>query len=221
MADVILFGAEAAAEVATVYLDAYSEHRVIGFTVDAAYCKRDEFMGRPVVPWEDLERSFPPERVSLLGPISFRRMNQLRRDRYVEGKKRGYRFISFVHPQVERTGAHIGENCFVGAGVLIEPGARLGDDVMVWSNAHIGHHTAVRDHCFIGPGAGVGGLCTIGEFCFIGPRADVMPGIRLGRACFLGAGAVAREDVPDETVFLGAETSPKARYPSSRLARHV
>ena len=39
---------------------------IVGFTVDAAYGQTDQFAGRPLVEWEELERHFPPERVKLL-----------------------------------------------------------------------------------------------------------------------------------------------------------
>ncbi|MDB5971542.1 MAG: hypothetical protein JWQ90_3992 [Hydrocarboniphaga sp.] len=221
MVDVVVFGALAASEVATIYLEAHSGHRVVGYTVDAAYRNTDEFLGRPLVDWETLEQRFPPDRFSLFGPLSYRRMNQLRRDRYFSGKARGYDFISFVHPSVETLGVEMGENCFVCGGVLIEPCTRIGNNVMIWSNAHIGHHSTIGDHCFIGPGAGIGGSCTIGEMSFLGPKADVMTGTRVGRACFFGPRAAIREDAADGSVFPGSDVTPKAAYDSRRLARHV
>jgi sugar O-acyltransferase (sialic acid O-acetyltransferase NeuD family) len=221
MVDVVVFGALAASEVATVYLEAHSEHRVVGFTVDAAYRRGDEFLGRPLVDWETLEQRYPPDQVRLFGPISYRRMNQLRRDRYHEGKARGYGFISFVHPSVETLGVQIGDNCFICGGVLIEPCTRIGDNVMIWSRAHIGHHSVIGDHCFIGPDVGIGGSCTIGEMSFFGPKADVMSGVHVGRDCFFGARAAIRENAADGSVFPGGEVTPKAAYGSDRLVRHV
>lgn len=221
MSDIVMFGAKDAAEVAAAYVDAHSEHRIVAFTADAAYCDSREFRGRPLVPWERLEQFYPPDQVGLLGPISYRRMNQLRRDRYLEGKQRGYRFVSFVHPSVELLSVEIGEHAFICPDTLIEPGARLGNNVMVWSRAHIGHHAVIGDHCFIGPGAGIGGMSTIGECCFFGPHSSVMPGLTVGRACFLGHRAGVAEDAPDGAVYRGAESSPRARCSSDRLARRV
>lgn len=221
MADVVVFGALASAEMAAVYLEAHTHHRVVAFTADAAYCDRPQVQARPLVPWEELERHFAPERVELLGPVSFRRLNRLRRDRYLEGKRRGYRFVSYVHPSVECLEVSVGENCFICGGVLIEPFARIGDNVMVWSNAHIGHHATVEDHCFIGPGAGVGGFGVVGEMSFLGPKADTMPGVKLGRACFVGARALVTQDVADGSVFPPQPTTKRASYHSSRLVRHV
>src|SRR5258708_7583620 len=98
MADIVIFGAGQIAEVAKIYIDAHSEHRIIGFTVDAQFVKSDRFLNLPLVPWERLEQFFPPDRVELLGPLSYRRINEFRRDRYLEGKARHYRFASFIHP---------------------------------------------------------------------------------------------------------------------------
>jgi hypothetical protein len=87
MADIVVFGAGQIAEVAKVYIDAHADDRIVGFTVDAEYAKAERFHDLPLVPWERLEDFFPPRQVKLLGPLSYRRMNEFRRTRYLEGKR--------------------------------------------------------------------------------------------------------------------------------------
>src|SRR5260370_28700122 len=98
MSDIVLFGAGPIADVARVYIGTQGPHRIVGFTVDGKFKQADSFAGRPLVAWEELETHFPPDSVELLGPLSFRQLNEFRRDRYHEGKKRNYRFASFIHP---------------------------------------------------------------------------------------------------------------------------
>lgn len=219
MADIVVFGSGAIAEVATVYLERDSAHRIVGYTADAAYCKSDRFFDKPVVPWETLETAFPPDQVKLLGPLSFRRLNQFRRDRYLEGKARGYAFISFVHPSCHVYTEDIGENCFILEQNVIQPFVRIGNNVMMWSGNHIGHHSVVGDHCFLSSQVGLSGSVVIGELCFLGGQVGIGAGVVVGKSCFFGERTVVvREQVPDGSVYL-AQTSARSKHDSSRLAR--
>ena len=218
MSRLVIFDTGDTAQVASVYLRQHSDHEVVAYVVDRKFLVEPQFLGRPVIAWDELPTRFPPGNVLLLGPLSVRRMNQFRKERFLEGKALGYEFASFVHPSVERLEVSMGENCFVFGGVIIEPFARLGDNVIVWSNAHIGHHAMIENHCFIGPGAGVGGYCVIGEGSFLGPKADVAPRVRVGRDCFLAQRSAISEDAADGGVYIRA-SSLRSDIHSSRMAR--
>jgi acetyltransferase-like isoleucine patch superfamily enzyme len=219
MADIVIFGAGAIADVATVYLQRHTEHRIVAYTADADYCKTDSHAGKPLVPWETLNADFPPAQVQLLGPLSFRRMNYFRRDRYLEGKARGYSFISFVHPSCHVYTDDIGENCFILEQNVIQPFVRIGNNVIMWSGNHIGHHSVIGDHCFLSSLVGLSGSTQIGECCFIGGQTGVGAGVVIGNDCFFGEGTViVREQVPDGSVYLATST-PRSKHDSSRLAR--
>lgn len=193
----------------------------MAYTVDRSYLNGPKYLGRPLVAWEELSEHYPPGQVQLIGPLSVSRLNRFRRDRYLEGKRLGYSFASFVHPSVECLEVQMGENCFVLASALLEPFVRLGNNVVVWSNAHIGHHTIIADHCFIGPGAGVGARCTIGELTMFGPKADILSGMTIGRRCFLGPRCKLNHDAPDGAVYLEREPTPRARFSSEKYAKYI
>lgn len=221
MADIVVFGAGDIAEVATVYLQRHTDHRIVAYTVDAEFRKAERFCDKPVVPWETLDAEFPPGLVQLLGPLSFRRMNQFRRDRYLEGKARGYSFISFVHPSSHVYAEHIGENCFILEQNVIQPFVRIGNNVMMWSGNHIGHHTVVGDHCFFSSQVGISGGTMIGECCFFGGAVGVGSGVKIGNACFFGEFTrIVREDARDGAVYL-SQTSLRSKSDSSRIARFM
>ena len=219
MADLVLFGAGDIADVACVYLERHTDHRIVAFTADRAFCRSDTHRDRPLVPWESLHERFAPGQVQLLGPLSFRRMNQFRRDRYLEGKQRGYSFASFVHPSCHVYTPDIGENCFILEHNVIQPFAKVGNNVMMWSGNHIGHHCVVGDHCFFSSQVGLSGGTVIGECCFFGGQTGIGSGVTVGNHCFFGEGVtIVRERVPDGAVYL-AQSSPRSKHDSSRLAR--
>lgn len=216
MSDIVIFGATMTAEVAKTYIETYSGHRVVGFTVDRAYASDSRFLGLPLVPWDCLEGTFPPDRVELMGPISYRLMNELRRDRFFEGKARSYRFASFIHPKCLRYGDPIGENCFIGPNV-IEPRARIGDNVIIWGGSYIAHHCIIGNHTFISGEVGISGGTTIGERCFLGGGAVVGEGLSIGDACLLSMGVVVTRSIPANSVVRRDRRDKIARFPSSRL----
>ncbi len=218
MADIVIFGAGQIAEVAKVYIDAHSPDRIVGFTVDAAFQKSDTFHGLPLVAWDRLEQSFPPGSVKLLGPISYRSLNEFRRDRHVEGKRRGYEFASFVHPASHIYTQDIGENCFILEANVIQPFVRIGAGVMMWSGNHIGHHAQVGDYCFLSAHVGLGSGVRLGERCFLAGKVGVDSGFEIGAGSFLGGGAVVKKNLPPESVVPGP-SDRIAPYSSSRLKR--
>ena len=73
MKDIVIFGTGDFAQVARVYFDRDSEYRVVAFTVDGAYITEKTVLGVPVVPFEDLERSHPPDTHAMHISVSFRR----------------------------------------------------------------------------------------------------------------------------------------------------
>jgi sugar O-acyltransferase (sialic acid O-acetyltransferase NeuD family) len=218
MSDIVIFGAGQIAEVATAYIDRHGPDRVVGFTVDRSHAKSETLHGRPIIPWEDLERRFPPGSVKLLGPLSYQRLNDFRRERHLEGKSRGYGFASFIHPQSHVYAEAIGENCFILENNVIQPFARIGDGVIIWSGSHIGHHAVVEDFCFLSSQVGLGGGAHIGAGSFLAGKAGVESGVAIGAACFIGTGAIVRKALPDGSVMPGPDF-PVAPYPSARLKR--
>jgi sugar O-acyltransferase (sialic acid O-acetyltransferase NeuD family) len=220
MADIVIFGASMSAQVARTYLERDSDHRVVGFAVDAAYASSEKFDGLPLVPWERLEQTFPPTQVQLLGPISYRRLNEFRRDRYLEGKARGYRFASFIHSSCLAHAEQIGEHCFILAGTIIEPYATIGDNVVIWSGSHIAHHCALGDHCFISGKVGISGATRLGERCFVGGGAIVSEGLTIGDGCLLSFGAVVTKSVPAGSIVRRSAKTGIASVPVERI-RHL
>lgn len=219
MADIVFFGTGHSAEVAKVYLDKYSDHRVVGFTVDPQYATTDTFLGLPLVPWDRLEAMFPPTAVELLGPISYARMNEFRRDRYREGKSRGYRYASFIHPDCHIHAAEIGEHCFILEANIIEPFVRIGSNLVMWGACHVGHHAVIGHDCFISANSVIGGRDRIGDRCFLGAGVYIPPDVTIGEAAMLGFNVCVMEDVPAGTVIAHAPSNRVAKFSSARLRR--
>ncbi len=204
---VVVFGTGVWAEVVGQYFLEDSDHEVVGFTVEEKYLTDGEFMGRPVVPFERIDREFPPAKCAVFVAIAYADFNRARTRIYGECKEKGYQFVSYVSPQaIFRSKLEIGENTFVCENSVIQTGVSLGNNAIIRSGCNIGHHTQVGDHCFIASGAVIAGKCIIEAGCFVGVNATVADRIRLAQNCIVGAGALILHDTVENGVYRGNET---------------
>jgi sugar O-acyltransferase (sialic acid O-acetyltransferase NeuD family) len=208
---VVIFGVGAFAQVAEAYLRRDGGREVVAYTVDGEYVTADSFAGLPVVAFEDLQQSHPPDRVELLVATGFKGVNKVRRGIYERCKQEGYGFVTYVSSKaMVMSEQPIGENTFVFEANVIQPFVEIGDDVVVWSGNHIGHHSRIESHCFIASHAVISGHVEIGEESFVGVNATFRDGITIGPRCVIGAGAVVLADQREGTVL---KATPAPEHP--------
>lgn len=202
MAKLVIFGAGDIARLAHYYFTHDSAHEVVAFTVDAAYRRSDEFRGLPLVDFEGLAASHPPDGYQVFVALSYAQMNQVRKAKYAAAKALGYTLPSYVSSRATNFAEAIGDNCFILEDNTLQPFTRIGSNVTLWSGNHIGHDSVVEDHVFIASHVVVSGHVTIGEGCFLGVNATLRNGIRLAPATLVGAGAVIMKDTQAKGVYL-------------------
>jgi hypothetical protein len=71
-----------------VYLKYDSPHEPIAFTVDSTHLTTDRHLELPVVPFDEVEKSYPPGEFEMFVPISFRQMSHLRASNISQRKPR-------------------------------------------------------------------------------------------------------------------------------------
>lgn len=219
MRKIVIIGAGKAAQMLRVFIELTTSDRVVAYSADAAYCTTEQFDDLPLVPWEDLERYYPPSEVQLIGPASYSLINQYRYERHQQGKARGYGFISYIHPTVRRDKATIGENCIILDDNILQPFCRIGDGVVLWSASLIAHHCDVGDYCFISSQSCLAGGVKLGAFSYLGVKIFVTHGVTIGESSVLVNAAVVGEDLPDRSVVKGKLDRPM-RITSDRI-RHM
>jgi len=214
---IIVFGISQLADLADFYFHHDTGREVAGFTVDGEYRDGDTHSGRPLCAFEDVAGRFPPSDFDLFLPISFKRMNGVRRDRFNAAKDMGYSCPSYVSSKATTwPDLDIGENCFIFEDNTIQPFVSIGDNCILWSGNHIGHHTVIGDHVFITSHAVISGACHIGSECFIGVNATIRDETVLGDRTLIGMGAVITRDTAEGEVQL-APRSIKAKFTSDRI----
>jgi len=209
MAKTIIFGLGQWASLAHLYLKHDSPHEVVAFTVDRDYLTECKFFGLPVVPFDEVETLYPPDEFKMFLPISFKRMNHLRADKYNQAKEKGYQLISYVSSKATTwPGFVCGDNCFILEDNTIQPFVEIGNDVIFWSGNHIGHHSVIKDHVFISSHVVICGCCTIEPYCFFGVNSTVRDETVIARETLVGAGALIMKDTKEYEVYIEKTTQP-------------
>src|SRR5687767_11355832 len=96
MSKVVIVGAGKIADEAYFYLTNDSEHEIVAFTVDAAFVGEGVKWGLPVVPFEEVERTYPPADYRMFVAMGYQELNKLRARKYQQAKTKGYELISYV-----------------------------------------------------------------------------------------------------------------------------
>ncbi len=219
MKQLLIFGTGAIGELAHHYFSVDSDYTVIGFTVDADHVSSTTFCGLPVVPFSEAARHFSPRDTEFFVAVSYARLNEVRRQKFVAAKEYGFQMASYVSSRASVSPNFLpGENCFILEDNTIQPFAKIGDNVTLWSGNHVGHHAVIGNHCFVTSHVVISGGVTVGDSCFIGVNATIRDHVSIGARCVIGAGALILGDAEPGGVYLGAATE-RSRVPSSRLRR--
>ena len=203
MAKLIIFGAGDIARLAHYYFTHDSGHEVVAFTVDEEYREADNFLGLPLLGFENLSNDYPQAEFKMFVAMSYARMNKIREEKYRSAKERGYELVSYVSSRCSFLTEHpVGDNCFILEDNTVQPFVRIGNNVTLWSGNHIGHDAVIDDHCFLASHIVVSGYVHISRNCFIGVNATLRNSIKIAPETLIGAGAVIMKDTIEQGVYL-------------------
>jgi len=180
-------------------------HHVSAFTVDRALITDKTYADIPIVPFDFIEAQFPPSHHDMIVAVGFVEMNQIRAERYREGKNKGYHFINYIHPSVLiHDNLNIGENNVLLDHVSVHPATQIGNSNFISSNTNIGHGCRIGNNCWINAGVAVAGETEIGSNTFIGINAGIGDNLSIGEANYIGANTlITRNTAPGEVYVSG------------------
>jgi sugar O-acyltransferase (sialic acid O-acetyltransferase NeuD family) len=208
---VVIFGTGSFAQLVHFYLTHDSEHEVVAFTAHETHLTAKEFMGLPVVSFDNIQQQYPSDAFKLYVAIGYKNLNRVRAQVYVEAKTKGYELISYVSSKCTHWGdTQIGDNCFIFENNTLQPFVTIGKNTVLWSGNHIGHHSTIGDHCFITSHVVISGHVRIGSYSFLGVNATIRDSISVGEACIIGAGSLIMKSTKDREVYFvkGTQSHP-------------
>ncbi len=217
MKKMVVFGAGSLARLAYIHFSDEGQYEVAAFTVNEGYLDEKRIFDLDVVPFEQIERTHPPEEFSMFVGVGYKKANKARAKVYNDCKAKGYELVSCLSTKVNRLKyVKAGDNCLIMPNAIIQPYAEIGNNVIIWGGSGVGYQTHVGDHSYIAPGAVIAGNVEIGQYCFIGVNATIKDGLAIAPECVIGAGAVILRDTERGRVYRGqaAEVLP---YSSSEV----
>lgn len=202
--NVVIFGNRDMSQLAHWYLTNDSDYKVVAFCLDGKYIEENNFCGLPVVPFEEIEKNYPPEDYKFFAPLYASEMNKLRENVCNKIKSKGYSFINYIHSSATISNAKIGTNCFFFENVNIQPFCDIGDNNIIWSLTHVGHHSKIASNIFVASLCNIAGHVNINNYCFIGCGATIRDGINIASSTFLGQSCSVVENIDKSGgVYLG------------------
>lgn len=201
----VIIGDGEFAGIAHEYFTHDSPHTVVGFAVEREFLKSSEYLGLPVVPFEEIENHFSPAEHKAFVAVTYTQLNRVRTRLYRKAKLKGFEFVSYISSRAFAwRNAVIGENVFVFENNVIQPHSEIGNNVILWSGNHIGHRTIIEDNCYLASHIAVSGYCRIQEYTFIGVNVTIGDHVTIARDCFIGAGCVIAKDTEPGKVYYAA-----------------
>ena len=208
MKKLILFGGGDIAQLANYYFQKHTDYKVAAFTMDGAYVKEKTYEGLPVVPFEEIEKSFPFAECDMHIALSYAQMNRLREKKYHEAKSKGYKLTTYISPKCSYMSQfEPGDNCFIYEDNTIQPFVKLGNNIILWSGNHIGHHSVIHDHNFVSSHVVISGHCEIESNCFLGVNSSLAHKVKLASGTLLGAGTIISKDTEVNGVYVPARST--------------
>lgn len=204
LTELVLIGAGETAELAHDYFSKDSSYKIVAFSVEQSYIKESNFLGKPVLALEDIEKAFPPNRYAAFVAISYGNLNRDRMRLFQLVSRKGYELASYISPQAYITSkVIIGKNTMIMENNVLQYGVTIGDNVILWSGNHIGHRSVIKNHTFISSHIVVSGFCEIGERCFIGVNATIGDNVKIADDCLVGAGSLILTDTKKGEIYRG------------------
>lgn len=96
MNPLVIFGSGDIAELARFYFVHDAHREVVAFTVDDAFISSPTFSGLPLVPFQRIAETYPPDTFDLFVAISYAKINALRAQKVRESREKGYALASYL-----------------------------------------------------------------------------------------------------------------------------
>lgn len=215
---VILFGLGDVAQIVDFYFREDAAYDVRGFATTEAHLQSGaprEWLGRGVVPFEEVEQHYAPADYDLFVAVGYRELNRFRERIMREAKAKGYRLPSYLCSKSSHWGdTVIGENVLVLEDTLLQPFVTLEDGAFIGRGNSIGHHSTVRHCAFIANHAVLCGRNHIGVRSFVGSNVTINDGIRIAEDNLIGGHSLIKTHTAAGDAFASpqaAKLDPRAK----------
>lgn len=141
---VIIYGDTAFAEQVYYQLETDERYKVLAFTVDRTRMLKETFNGLPVIPFQELKKHYPADKVWIFPAIGYSKLNTIRELVMSEIEEEGYKLLSYIS-KLAFIGAKtkIGAGCYIGEFVSIGIQTELRKGIILLPHTRIGHNNVI------------------------------------------------------------------------------
>lgn len=200
MRKLIIFGTGLMAQIAHFYFRRDSRYETTAFAVDGTYKTSDEFCGVPVVVFDSIEQTHPPDKYDIFIAVGAGKMNSIREAKFYEAKKKGYQLAVYKSPSAI-CDSPVGENTFIGDMAIVHPFVEIGNNNLIWEYALIGNNSKVGSHGYFAPRSVVSTFVTIEDNVILGTGAIVKTRVRVAKKTLAGASCYISTDTKENSVY--------------------
>lgn len=198
----IIFGNTNYAEMICDYFEEYSEYEVCLFTVDGKYKEGNEYYGKKIVDFENIENVYKPEDYDMFVAVGSSRLNKVREDICKRAMEKGYNLATFIHPNANvSTKVKVGKNTILMEFCRVLQRTEIGDGVVIWPNAIVSHNNTIKDYAYIV--GSTNGFCEIGENCFLASNATIADRVKVAKDNYIAMAAAVRKNTEENSVYDG------------------
>ena len=206
----VIVGVGTHSEDVVYFVQKYDLFDIVCFTVDRKYIVSNEYMGKPVYPFEELEKYVNPADVKVFVAISwFNYMNKYKRQKFEQLKARGFHFANLISPLASVNCTSIGEGNWIQDFVSVGFDTQIGDNNTICVQSQVGHHTIMGSHNVLAGRASIAGRSVMGNQNFLGFCSVVFNELTIGNKNLIGGGAIVRNSLPDFTITTAPESHTK------------
>lgn len=218
MKPVIIYGFGDFGKQMHYYLTQDAKREVVSFCVDKNYLTEREYMGLPVVAFENVEEFYDPNNFEMLLAIGYNNMSN-RENLFKKAKVKGYKLINSIHSSsICDPNLEIGENNIILANVVIEPFVQIGNNNILWSNCLICHDAKIGSHNFIAAKSLVGGFSKITDRCFLGFNSTVIEKLVIAQDSLIAANSLILKNTESANKYKGV---PGKKYGSNHQDKGI
>ena len=176
---------------------------VVAFVMNEEYINEKTLYGLPVVPFENIEKRYPPDVYRMLICCGYTVMRN-RKAMYDKALAKGYALPNYISSKaILETVPEMGNNNIILANAVVGYEGKMGSDNIIFQNTWIGHEFTIGSHSIIGFGSSIGGRANIGDLSYLSIGVTATGRIYFGNECLCGVGSNIIKDVEPYSTVVG------------------
>ena len=202
--EIVVFGTGDFADIVSFVAEQKLGWRIIAYTVSKGLVEDGsaEYNGRPLVPFDRLEKLYKPENVELVIGMIGKNMFDQRSGVFDLIRGKGYYIPNIIDPDARVDTENIGSGNVILAHTSIEAHCSIGSGNIIWQNVVLPHHNRLGSFNNLAPSVSLSGYSEIGNHCFVGNNVCIKNRTAVGDYAYIGAGAYVSGPVEPYSVLV-------------------